>query len=233
MSHFFTVVLVPASALSQDIEAKVSELLAPFDEEIEVPEYQRECWCLSSVARHHARTVAEAKVGKLGDFRKRYWELPDPKPEWMEFIKEYLTCEEEAEKAHPLYGKPNPECSECHGTGTYPSTYNPRSKWDWWRIGGRWDGEIQGNRRDDGEGGFNFGDDHKQLRHNIALVSDLKPDFSCFAILTPEGEWIERGAMGWWGVVSGEKDAEVWQEQIRTVFAKYRDCIAVGCDLHI
>lgn len=36
----------------------------------------------------------------------------------------------------------NATCDECHGTGTYMSTYNPKSKWDWYEVGGRWSGWL-------------------------------------------------------------------------------------------
>jgi hypothetical protein len=32
------------------------------------------------------------------------------------------------------------------GTLGYMTTYNPASKWDWYVIGGRWDGMVPGNR---------------------------------------------------------------------------------------
>ena len=37
-------------------------------------------------------------------------------------------------------GKPNPECLDCFGTGKYTTTCNPKSKWDWYSLGGRWCG---------------------------------------------------------------------------------------------
>lgn len=39
MSHFFAVVLVPADTV--DIEEKVSELLAPYNEELEIEPYEK------------------------------------------------------------------------------------------------------------------------------------------------------------------------------------------------
>lgn len=32
--------------------------------------------------------------------------------------------------------------SGCAGTGKYPTRYNPKSKWDWFTIGGRWTGAL-------------------------------------------------------------------------------------------
>lgn len=33
--------------------------------------------------------------------------------------------------------------SGCGGTGRVMSTYNPESRWDWWTIGGRWNGYFK------------------------------------------------------------------------------------------
>ena len=38
---------------------------------------------------------------------------------------------------------PNEVCEECNNSGKRMSTYNPQSKWDWYEVGGRWDGAIQ------------------------------------------------------------------------------------------
>lgn len=43
-------------------------------------------------------------------------------------------------------------------------------------------------------------------------------EFSCFAVVK-NGKWYERGAMGWWGIVSNEKDASVWKEQLSSLLA--------------
>lgn len=39
---------------------------------------------------------------------------------------------------HPDKDKPKAKCDECKGNGEKTSTYNPKSKWDWYCIGGRW-----------------------------------------------------------------------------------------------
>lgn len=59
--------------------------------------------------------------------------------------------------------------------------------------------------------------------------------FSTFAILTPEGEWLERGQMGWFGVVHDEKDEEEWKRNWRETVEKYctPDTIVSVVDVHI
>ena len=46
------------------------------------------------------------------------------------------------------------------------------SYWDWWVVGGRWDGVIKGKPTRDGDG-FNFGNEHHQLEHNTIEVDQL------------------------------------------------------------
>jgi len=54
-----------------------------------------------------------------------------------------------------------------------------------------------------------------------------------FAVLK-DGEWIEKGSMGWWGIVSGEKDESVWRDQFQRVLDTVRDDqVIVMVDVHI
>ena len=45
--------------------------------------------------------------------------------------------------------------------------------------------------------------------------------FTTFAVITPDGEWHERGAMGWFGVVQGED--EEWDEKYKERFLDTAD----------
>lgn len=92
---------------------------------------------------------------------------------------------------------------------------NPNRKWDWWVIGGRWADYVEGN---------------------VCLSKDLpNPEEGrankFFALVTPEGEWIEKGRMGWWACVSDEKDN--WPEIESQVLGKYPDHKVVVVDCHI
>ena len=75
------------------------------------------------------------------------------------------------------------------------SSYNPDSKWDWYSIGGRWDGFLVLKERDE-EGGI--------IETNEALVGEvdweymLEHKFPPFCYVDEDGEWFEKGEMGWW-----------------------------------
>lgn len=108
--------------------------------------------------------------------------------------------------------------------GIYGYTYNPDAKWDWYSIGNRWDGYILGK---DGE-------EHNELPFNevdwekmFAPVEKTYTDFDGeeksyldthipFCLVTTEGEWYERGEMGWWAVVSNEKPEDEWGEEVKS-----------------
>lgn len=156
---------------------------------------------------------------------------------WSELLAPLEAEEEKAYRAHPLYDKPNQECDECKGTGTYESTYNPKSKWDWWSYGGRWDGAIQKKEVESEDNGFNFADHHRNMGGNITMVKTILERWedkdAPFAMLVPDGRWAERGEMGWWAAVSNEKDGNGWTNEVKAILADYQDCYAVGLDCHI
>lgn len=54
-----------------------------------------------------------------------------------------------------------------------------------------------------------------------------------FAVLQ-DGQWVERGEMGWWGCVSNEKDPADWKRQFNTMFdALPDDTLITIVDCHI
>ena len=54
-----------------------------------------------------------------------------------------------------------------------------------------------------------------------------------FAVVK-DGEWYERGEMGWWGIVSDEKDTEVWNNQFNKLLNDLpEDTLLSMYDCHI
>lgn len=136
------------------------------------------------------------------------------------------------------------------------STRNPQGHYDYWRIGGRWDGVIQNQPRESEEG-FNWSGIHEQLPNNTVILSDIDHDIQCYSIITPDGEWHEKQLAyktGWQPPFQGNyndlsdeqrqandiarhEENELleteWMMQRRDIFAKYgRTCLAIGLDYH-
>jgi hypothetical protein len=81
------------------------------------------------------------------------------------------------------------------------STYNPKSKWDWYITGGRWDGWIK---------------TRAGAEVNECTIADV--DLETMEIpfaLVKDGEWYEKGRMGWWAMVSDEKNEDKWTQEVR------------------
>jgi hypothetical protein len=138
------------------------------------------------------------------------------------FPKELLYTDEEHYQSQIKYY----EEEDINENGDVLSTYNPFSKWDWYQIGGRWQGTLKLKDGSIGEIGRKslldsdiFYDD---TRCDSALVKDIDFDsmekFSTFAVLLPNGEWYEKGKMGWWACVSDED--EEWSNNYHERFMK-------------
>jgi len=263
MSHAYLVVLMPPSVVNFDsketkiwevvnkldksaqsvFEAAVSsyigDKMAPYSENLEVDEYSEKCWCVDVESNSAAREAAEKKFGPFDNIRKAYRALPvaqQTDETWEKMCSSYNEYEREFELAHPMHGKAKQDCSECLGSGTRKTTYNPKSKWDWYVIGGRWNGVLTRNERNDTKGGFNFDDEFHTLSENMAMLSSLAPltdkDVP-HAILTPDGEWNEHGEMGWWGIMKDGVEKDTWKQQALTILNAHLDHFAIGVDYHI
>jgi hypothetical protein len=104
----------------------------------------------------------------------------------------------------------------------YISIRNPQGTWDWWGIGGRWNGVIQGATCP-----INSGSEDDTLRHNICLVGELPPHIHAAHIVTPDGRLYKEK---WWP--ENDENHQQWQETFRELLDQYNDCLAVGVDCH-
>lgn len=164
--------------------------------------------------------------------------------------------------------------------------YNPKAKWDWYQLGGRWagffklkpkaegvagrgslvcgnhaeygtadqaykkdidfDGMLQDRFEESSKNYDEFEEKYKKGEidathgyfdygvHNTGKDADhyvpetreqyLKrhATLSTFAVLK-NGEWYERGEMGWWGIVHNEKGVDNWNEEFTKLFKELPD----------
>lgn len=112
----------------------VDELLAPFDENIEVEPY---------ICRTKEEIISDAKE-RASSIKKDLQEKKENGEEyklsvWEEELLNAKTDEDFYECFHyedELYDE----------AGNELSTYNPKSKWDWYQIGGRWEGLLKAKK---------------------------------------------------------------------------------------
>lgn len=265
MSHFTLLVTVDGSTDHANVEAKVSELLEPFNESTEVEPYIRNT--KQQLIDAERKKILEYADGLYAEYLKdpakyikstnnrshlRYLGVPEPelpalpsfdsptpsyfeKLELEEDAKGERRAEKEPEnereallkltfpeklagveddeflfKLAALWHEPigededgNQNKNGLDDEGNQWSTYNPNSKWDWWTIGGRWAGLLNNTAGRKAE---------KYNGKDILRRRDLRQPESTFAYLTKDGEWVEKGQMGWFGMASNEQDQELWDK---------------------
>ena len=144
--------------------------------------------------------------------------LPDPKfdlgtlPEILKKIfEEWGVSEEECAKTHP----PGVDLEGIY----YHTTANDNAQWDWYRVGGRWDGYITNNPQES-ENGFNFDGKHETIENNNILVSKLPNDKIPYGLVLPNDEWLDKDSSGNW--------RNLFEESL----AKFTDHYIVSLDCH-
>jgi len=135
MSHFTVAVF------TRNADADIDQLLAPYDENIQVAPY---------VSKTKEDIIRQAREEMQWSYENRYMEWKkDPmsyesnsNPQHISYLKSLSelmkrTDEELYQEKIQLY-----EPEEITAEGGVLSTYNPNSKWDWYQIGGRWQGML-------------------------------------------------------------------------------------------
>jgi hypothetical protein len=121
--------------------------------------------------------------------------------------------------------------------------YNPNAKWDWYAIGGRWKGFLPLKQGAMGK----LAEQNVYVDSLNGVVAKLgqadiatkeavdwrKLTYPPFAWLH-EGEWVERGEMGWWGMVNDEKEEKAWNKQFKEFIKSLPDnTLLTTVDCHI
>lgn len=127
------------------------------------------------------------------------------------------------------------EQDQLDENGSAVSTYNPNSKYDWYTIGGRWQGMLKAKTGLFGEKSFFDLSIYEDGKFDSAKVSDIEfpYDFTTFAVLLPDGKWYEKGKMGWWAIVSDEKEDWGTHYKERFLDTANPDWVLTIVDCHI
>jgi hypothetical protein len=204
----------------KNAESLIDDLMAPYSEHLET--------------EPRNEPMDEEDVLRMA----QHYGIDMSKPDFKEKILEKM------EEWHGQEGGFDNENGQFYRT----TTYNPKSKWDWYVIGGRWTGYFSGYEpdkdpanletcflckgtgiRDDWatvvKGKKKYKDEWAKKCHgcngcngkgkslkfsfgnhdgDVLRVRDIKnPEKNAtFAVVLPDGQWVEKGEMGWWGVSS-------------------------------
>lgn len=245
MSHFVVLALVEKN--EADVEGTIDTLLAPYGEEVEVPEHDTDCYCVNMEASGYARTEIEKELPieklreafqeqvkavclKYGQDYSKYQpnffglgngdERVDAETDklWEVMLAPRRKREEEIEKAHKKYMKPKKGCEQCKGKGKYKTTSNPDGHWDWYEIGGRWADYLPNDK------------DRIPVQE---LIDSKQKNWFPFAVVAPDGKWYQHGRMGWFGCSSDEMSETDWATEIMKIMKAYPNHLAVTVDCHV
>ena len=226
MSHFTVVVALPESSVAAvGINESLNEVLAPYNENREVERYVKYTK-EEAIAKEREEIIDYRDNGLYAEY------LADPE----KYVSEHGHHESHIE--YLLTGFPEKlthlddedwlyeqairweEPDDLDDKGGITSTYNPKSKWDWWVIGGRWSKTVfnatpLGMKKDE----F-FGGEYEYFEEDgvdVVQVENLNKDTlrAPYAFVDLEGNWNEKGEMGWFGMSSNEMDQEDWDAVYR------------------
>jgi hypothetical protein len=145
-------------------DQSVDDLLAPFDLSMKVHTRRQRCHCVENNSRAPVWAQAEADTGTtIAEISKRFTEAHaqerdllwnrrtwDPVlakklyDEWTGLVEPWRRAYQLASTRELADAKPDPDCEFCGGTGEYETERNPEGKWDWYQIGGRCSGALDG-----------------------------------------------------------------------------------------
>lgn len=255
MSHY-SVLVLSREFLDDDGLAKV---MAPFDENMRVPKYIR--YTKEELIKEKREEIENYKNTIYAEYLKdpeAYREKNKGNPQHVEYVekifpKKLIYTDEECYKEAIEYYEPE----EIDERGGVISEYNPKSKWDWYQVGGRfgtlardketgdmvcegfgkeldfeedkeayddairfWELIVEGATpitEEDNEivNGFHFVKDYYVTRYGTKeWYAKCCANFFSYAVVTPEGEWLEPGQMGWFGVSHASPEDELkWHKE--------------------
>lgn len=212
MSHFTVMV----------IGAEPEKQLAPFDESIEMDKYNT--GPISNDEKTRFLDVYTTYESNVSYGPKNTQEAEENKKKTFDEL-------------YKIYGEDWNSCDwekDERGIWCRFSTYNPNSKWDWYSLGGRWSGMIKLKEGASGiEGRSGVFDNETGIdqakKGDIANFDEL----TTFAVLK-DGKWYEKGEMGWWAIVSNQKEEDQWANELKKLVEALPDDTLISIyDCHI
>lgn len=190
MSHFVGAAVVP-SCLA------LTDLLARYDENREVPKYL-EATKAQAIERtresieNYRQTVYARYIADPAEYAKTTTNAAHIAYLRDQFPLKLDWTDAEVYTDAVLFKEPD----DLDADGNIYSTRNPESKWDWYAIGGRWDGTFGRNR--------------------FSSVAEAREAFDAHefpprVLVLPDGRWLEKGEMGWFGMSHGDVTDEQWR----------------------
>lgn len=217
MSHFTGLVVMTPQYMK---EHTLEDSLEKYDEGIEYPEYSR--GEVTDFEKAHFLAFYAANKEQIGypvsDNKEQ--EKQEKQKIAESFFEKHPDLLSQFDDLYIKFGNDWNGNRWRKDTGKWEgySTYNPNSKWDWYELGGRWSGSLKTKN-----GKFVDECMLDELDWNDGKNEDTKFHYhkSCvpFAIIV-DGEWFEKGQMGWFAITLNEKSEDVWCNEFNQILEK-------------
>jgi hypothetical protein len=245
MSHFS--VLVIGDNPEQQLEK--------YDENLELPMHQvasreqliqnKRQWIEDYKNGLYAEFLKDKEAYKKGCTNERHIDyIENIFPKMLDWSDD--ECYEDEIKDYKEYIEDGAEWCEIHEDGSLWETSNGNAKWDWYQMGGCYRGLLKLKDASQDKPLY----DGWQWSHRPAGEYDrLKKEGFCDQALAGEienldklvvfavvkdGEWYEKGKMGWWDIVTDAKEKEVWEEEVHKLCEKLpSETLLTIMDCHI
>ena len=218
MSHFNVAVFL-------DGTHSLEELLEPYYECLRFPHYISREEIISGVRSEIERfknTTYSSYLENKEEYIEKYKSKSPHHLDYLEneFPKMLSWTDDECLKYGTRYYEPE----NIKPDGSVFDDSNPNAKWDWYEVGGRWKNEIVTE---------NGSCDRAFVRD---ILFSKMPCFTTYAVVTPNGEWLSPGEVGWWGLsTESEEDYDKWKKEYSSRFLETAnpDWEMVVVDCHI
>jgi len=209
MTHFVVLIIVPKSIYlkgEEEVKAYIRDTIGKYDENLEVEPY------VDMTLAQLEKDFEEKKNDQSENFRK-----------YRKIINKYSSVDEFARKWHGY------ELFDSDGNAL--SKRNKDVLYDWYVVGGRWNGVITQNETTDEEG---------NLECNSVSVKTLldrfnqsgKKDFHNI-VIDLNGVIHKRREYGWWGSYQEKHNESQWQVIYENILNEALDDYVVSLDCHI
>lgn len=204
MTHFTALVILPQD--TTNIQDKVAELLNPYYSELEVEPYKEYLEREQLQAEMEHLSISKEDIDKLA----------------VEYELSGENVIEDLAKINLDWYEEDVAGIDEHGEYQI-TTYNPQSKWDWYRF-------IEFEPRES-----------EPPIYYPCRVADL-PDIVPYAVITPDGKWYELGfdlgiqvfmrnhSIKCTNITEGEIN---WDLKLKQIIDFYSDFLAVALNCHI
>ncbi|BCL83756.1 hypothetical protein ccbrp13_62210 [Ktedonobacteria bacterium brp13] len=179
-----------------------------------------------STAFENVEDTVKRQLEPFGDdWKVEPYKVYLDKEEISNIAKDHNISQKELEK---WYGRP---LALDERGSYYSSTYNSQAKWDYWCIGGSWDGVASKMSRHNNDYRADIELGHCSLKGNMIRIAQVETIPQFFALVTPDIHWYEIGSEGV-KLECGEQDRSEWEIKTQQIIETHRNDILVGIDCH-